>query len=45
MLQNYEHIGTQVILITREPGNNETQTILIISDPGNTGKPYMLVQC
>ena len=38
MIHNYKHVGTQVILITWEPGNTGKQTILITYEPGNIGR-------
>ena len=38
MTQDYEHVGTQAILLTCDPGNTEKQSILITWEPGNTGK-------
>ena len=38
MTHNYKNVGTQVILITSEPGNTGKQTILITCEHGNTGK-------
>ena len=37
IIQDYERIGTQVILISQEPGNTGTQSILTTWDLGNTG--------
>ena len=42
MIHNYKNIGTQVILITWDPGNTGKQAILMSWEPGNMFKSYFL---